>query len=384
MTIKSQTYPPTQPLDILKDLGDFSLPSPAARIDLQIDLQSAYVHLEDSNLDGKHDKLKFAKDITFDNIDSSFAGDDLVIQFENIPGEKVTLKYWKTEKNRINEFEFYDGTKLSTGEFLNTLGTSDHDLIKWYESGLEINTKEGHDKIYLGSFKHKVYSGAGDDYIEVFPGGSGTFSGEGGHDTIIVNSLPTYESKVFGGAGHDKMTGGMGNETFFGDDDDDTLEGKEGKDNLYGGKGRDTLIGGRDDDVMAGGDDDDTYIYNLGDGNDIIADTAMTDAPSNDVLVLGHGITRQNIKIYIEKNDVVFITSVGEELRIRGHTNPRNKIEQIVFNDGTQTSSTDIVNIIQNMAAYGRDNAISLSHLDYDKPDDGILNAIAYNFQESA
>lgn len=53
---------------------------------------------------------------------------------------------------------------------------------------------------------------------------------------------------------------------------DDVINGGAGDDTIMGNGGDDTLTGGADDDVLTGGDGDDTFIYNAGDGDDVITD----------------------------------------------------------------------------------------------------------------
>lgn len=60
----------------------------------------------------------------------------------------------------------------------------------------------------------------------------------------------------------------------FGDNNDNqTMLGHDQNDRLYGMAGDDTLKGGAGDDYLEGGEGNDTYIYNTGDGNDIIVDS---------------------------------------------------------------------------------------------------------------
>jgi len=57
-----------------------------------------------------------------------------------------------------------------------------------------------------------------------------------------------------------------------------TLNGGDGDDFLIGGQGNDLLIGGRGTDTMLGGAGDDTFIWNPGDGNDVIEGQAGQDS----------------------------------------------------------------------------------------------------------
>lgn len=83
------------------------------------------------------------------------------------------------------------------------------------------------------------------------------------------------------------LSGGYGN---------DLLIGGRGDDELSGDWGNDTFIGGAGNDVVAGGQGNDTYVYNLGDGADIIIDSATLRTMwgiyvESNTLKLGTGIT---------------------------------------------------------------------------------------------
>ncbi|MFC1537140.1 calcium-binding protein, partial [Pseudomonadota bacterium] len=68
---------------------------------------------------------------------------------------------------------------------------------------------------------------------------------------------------ILGEGGIDFLNGGLGNDALFGGD---------GFDRLDGGEGNDTLVGGTGNDTIDGGIGSDTYIYNNGDGADVITD----------------------------------------------------------------------------------------------------------------
>ena len=58
---------------------------------------------------------------------------------------------------------------------------------------------------------------------------------------------------------------------------DNYLLGGKGKDILIGGAGNDTLWGGKKNDTLQGGAGDDTFIYQAGQGKDVITDYAAGD-----------------------------------------------------------------------------------------------------------
>ena len=66
------------------------------------------------------------------------------------------------------------------------------------------------------------------------------------------------------------------NDFIVGIDGGDTLNALAGNDQVYGSAGDDSLQGGTGDDFLSGGIGSDTYIFNLGDGIDIIYDGACT------------------------------------------------------------------------------------------------------------
>ena len=83
----------------------------------------------------------------------------------------------------------------------------------------------------------------------------------GGDDVITAAGLPagTVQLTIDAGAGNDTITGSGGNDT------------------LIGGDGNDTVIGGRGNDVALLGNGNDTFVWNPGDGSDIVEGQAGTD-----------------------------------------------------------------------------------------------------------
>lgn len=73
----------------------------------------------------------------------------------------------------------------------------------------------------------------------------------------------TSKDTVYGLAGADTIKSGAGNDLIYGGDDNDELHGETGSD---------TLWGGADDDTLYGGSGKDIFVYDNGDGNDIICD----------------------------------------------------------------------------------------------------------------
>ena len=77
---------------------------------------------------------------------------------------------------------------------------------------------------------------------------------------------------ITGGSKNDTIYGGKGNDSILGNAGNDKLYGQAGNDKIYGGKGADSLWGGIGNDTLTGGAGADTFIYNNGEGKDVITD----------------------------------------------------------------------------------------------------------------
>jgi Ca2+-binding RTX toxin-like protein len=177
--------------------------------------------------------------------------------------------------------------------------------------GLYINGTNFNDTLFGTAYADEIHGGNGADVLFGY-GGADFLFGDAGNDTLI------------GGAGADALNGGIGFDTasyasaatsvyvnlatntgVYGDAQGDTFSGIEkvvgsrnddwlvandtgvvfeggaghdllvggaGFDALIGGTGNDTLEGGRGFDVLTGGEGADYFIFNRGDGTDVVMD----------------------------------------------------------------------------------------------------------------
>ena len=102
------------------------------------------------------------------------------------------------------------------------------------------------------------------------------FGGKG-NDTISLDNGALPSAQLFGGLGNDVLTGGASADQLFGGNGNDTLNGGNGDDILFGGAGDDTVVGGRGTDTAFLGVGNDTFIWNPGDGNDVVQGEAGFD-----------------------------------------------------------------------------------------------------------
>lgn len=149
-------------------------------------------------------------------------------------------------------------------------------------------------------------------------------TGTAGNDTNLVSASTTtvQSSWIFAGAGADTVNGGAKN---------------------------DIIIGDKDNDILNGGAGDDQYAYWLGDGNDVIFDSAGDDA-----LVFGGGIASSDVRLVLGALATATDPSTfaadpnGADLKIevydkngvlsgsvivRGYLTAANKIEEFRFSD---------------------------------------------------
>jgi Ca2+-binding RTX toxin-like protein len=168
----------------------------------------------------------------------------------------------------------------------------------------------GNDTLIGNGGNDDLYGGAGDDYID---GGIGDWdtatywdSTDGVHVDLNLQGLSQFVST---GSGNDTLVnieniaGSNFDDTVIGDSNannlwtgtgNDTLIGGDGNDGLNGNEGNDTITAGEGSDWMMGGDGDDLFIFNVGDGGDLVSsggDTIQDFSIGIDHLILNDGMT---------------------------------------------------------------------------------------------
>ena len=174
--------------------------------------------------------------------------------------------------------------------------------------------------------------------------------GGAGNDTINGGA---GNDQLLGGLGDDKLDGGAGDDLIDGGDGNDTITDTAGANTLKGGTGNDiitgrgTFQGGAGDDILNSGDfySGDTYVFNLGDGKDTVADYGGTAAmgystAGNDTLSFGAGILASAVTVSRSGNDMVFKVSATDQVTVKdwftSGGNAFQYIEQVQFADGTK------------------------------------------------
>lgn len=144
------------------------------------------------------------------------------------------------------------------------------------------------------------------------------------------------ERGVIGTLSNDKISGSAFNESLF---------GLKGSDTLFGAAGGDTVVGGQGDDEVSGGSGSDVYVFGLGDGHDVVLNSAADGVSATDSLELGTGILASQVVVQRADDDLIVKVSPTDHLTLKDHLSPSNassKIDLVKFADGTVWTPADI------------------------------------------
>ncbi|MCG8066906.1 MAG: hypothetical protein JAY84_03520, partial [Candidatus Thiodiazotropha taylori] len=185
--------------------------------------------------------------------------------------------------------------------------------------------------------------------------------------------------ELFASVEGDTLNGLAGDDNLYGNDGDDQLYGDAGDDFMEGGDGDDLLHGGSGNDRMGGGLGSDLYLYNIGDGHDLIyADaTGRSSESQNDInrIRLGEGLDRDNVRFIPINQDRyrgsqngysdlpgehlrIEIIETGESLIVQNYfseyRDPDNSHSYpylIEFHDGSSISREEIIALCTDVTA---------------------------------
>ncbi|HGB3703689.1 TPA: calcium-binding protein, partial [Salmonella enterica subsp. enterica serovar Adelaide] len=159
--------------------------------------------------------------------------------------------------------------------------------------------------------------------------------------------------------GGDTLTGTSGNDVLYGLAGNDVLNGQAGDDILVGGAGNDSLNGG------AGND---TYLFNRGDGQDIL-ESAYYSTPETNTLQFGAGITADQVAVKRSGGDLLLSLAGGtDQILARWFFSGDNwnPLQQVKFEDGTLWLADDLLSYLDDgiplpSAGTGSDSAVPVS-----------------------
>ena len=152
---------------------------------------------------------------------------------------------------------------------------------------LNLNAGSGNNTVNAAttadSVNTTINGGSGTDSITLTTTGTASsvvVNGDAGNDTISYTATGAGGATLIdGGADNDTVTGsGSGdNVTILGGTGNDSLTGGSGADSISGGDDADIITGALGVDTLSGGNGDDVFVWDDGDGNDLVEGDAGTD-----------------------------------------------------------------------------------------------------------
>ena len=271
------------------------------------------------------------------------------------------------DKHRTYTYDSYgSGGNMDTLSFLSGIAPEDVIVHRVSDNDIEMAIKDTSDKVTIRNyFDDRGELGIG--AIEKITFSDGTIwstdtirekaryiYGTDSDDTI--SGFSRQDNIIRGYSGNDTLSGGLRSDTLYGDD---------GADNIYGQKGNDTLVGGIGNDRLEGGSGDDTYVFNPGDGQDIVYDFN-----GNDRIKCNHSLNsiifekvNSNLKLSIaESSDTVLIENWY-------YSNGYN-IETFESASGSTITHAQIEQLIHAMSSFTTDTGMSWSQALRERPSD--------------
>ena len=341
---------------------------------------------------GQDDKVIFKQGLKRDNLRAGVLGDALELYFVDESGARtgdgVTVNNaLGNSQYGIEEYIFADGQILTHEELrteaLTLYGTDHHDEIKGTTHSDTIYGKDGHDTIVADYGHDIVYAGEGHDTIKAGHGYDTVYAGEG-NDRIDAGRGMDI---VYGGEGHDEIVSLDGRNKLYGENGNDriTAYGSE----LYGGADGDILtsspnysegnrlVGGTGNDTLNGNHGSDIYVFNRGDGRDIIHELVDSTPLIQDRIEFGADISPDDVRIERQRDNLAVIIGSrwsGDCITVWDYFIGEHKqVELVQFADGSTMSLEDIpiytdqtpppqtASLIQAMSAFESTDAVAMA-----------------------
>lgn len=250
------------------------------------------------------------------------------------------------------------------------------DVLKGNDGDDVLFGDAGDDVLNGGWGNDTLYGGIGNDLLQSGDGYTDELHGEAGNDTLQGSGF------LDGGSGDDllegsgELIGGEGNDSLFGQGFD-TLSGDAGDDLIVAysdawDQGSNLIEGGAGNDTIYGSFGEDTYVFNLGDGHDLLIERRPNEAYSNieptaDTLSFGEGIAAGDLSFHRRGLDMIIEHANGtDSITVQNwfqEPSDHFKLEHLLFADGSSLSHADVENRVIWHGSSGADSFIGYRDL---------------------
>jgi Ca2+-binding RTX toxin-like protein len=225
-----------------------------------------------------------------------------------------------TDADTNNRIVLNESTQLQAVS-LATNGADQQDLLLIFANGARVSIEQG----FLGTVNSFLVDGA---------------------ERNLSDLLSVYADQNLALTGTDAaehITSGLGNDFLNGNAGDDWLDGGRGNDVLQGGAGSDTLRGGQGADVLTGGNGSDVYLFDRGDGADVINAANASDS-AGDIVYFGKGIEASGLEFFQLANGSLLLR-IGEgqdSILFDGWFNEGPNVSALHFYDSSQLLASEM------------------------------------------
>jgi Ca2+-binding RTX toxin-like protein len=237
-------------------------------------------------------------------------------------------------------------------------GTASNDTLNSFSNPVQMVGGAGPDQLKGGMGAQAAdYSTAPGAVAVSLATGTGSLGDANGDVLTDIENLigSAYADTLVGNAGSNVLVGGAGN---------DMLTGGAGGDTLAGDSGNDTLAGGSGSDLLIGGDGNDTYVFNAGDGHDLV-----DNQPGNsgaDKVQIGSS----NIQLWLDRSgDDLDIRILGTQDRLTiddWFVDSSHQVAAVVSSNGFALGNNAVDQLVTAMAAFEAGYAASHNGLAFD------------------
>ena len=140
-------------------------------------------------------------------------------------------------------------------------------------------------------------------------------TGKDASDGSVFKQFLAGESYSIKGNGYaNAITGADGKDVIDGKGGNDTLEGHRGNDRLLGDSGNDHILGGVGKDILTGGLGVDTFVFESGDGRDVITDFTASGKAHDLIDFSGHDDVSSFADLEIGRSGRSVVIDAGDDV----------------------------------------------------------------------